>query len=84
VDASEERRELYNGFGETFSRAIEFVATPAIFAFLGHLIDRWVGTANVFAILLASLAMVGVFLRFWFAYAEAMKAEEAKAPWRKR
>jgi hypothetical protein len=84
VDATEERRKLYNGFGDTFSRAIEFVATPAVFGFLGHLLDLRINSGNAFAILLASLALVGVFLRFWYAYVEDMKREEANAPWRKR
>lgn len=81
MDATEQRRQLYSGFGETFSRAVEFVATPAIFGIVGHFIDGWAGTGRLFAVLLASLALIGMFLRSWYAYVEAMKSEEAKGAW---
>src|SRR5205085_2570413 len=38
------QRDLYSGFGDALARAFEFVATPALFAFLGWLLDRWLGT----------------------------------------
>lgn len=84
MDASEERRKLYNGFGETFSRAIEFVATPFLFGLFGLFLDGRLGTGRVFTVLLAALALVGMFLRFWYRYVEDMKSEEATAPWRQR
>ena len=83
MDAIEERRKLYSGFGETFSRAIEFVVTPAIFGFLGLLIDGRTGTAPLFTLLLGVFAVVGMLLRFLLDYSRAMDAEEAKGPWRK-
>ena len=83
MDAIEERRKLYSGFGETFSRAVEFVVTPAIFGFVGHLIDGRTGTAPLFTLLLGVFAVVGMLLRFLLDYSRAMDAEEAKAPWRK-
>jgi F0F1-type ATP synthase assembly protein I len=83
MDAIEERRKLYSGFGETFSRAVEFVATPAIFGFLGHLIDGRTGTAPLFTLVLGVFAVVGMLLRFLLDYSRQMDAEEAKAPWRK-
>ena len=83
VHANEHRQSLYNGFGDTMARAVEFVATPALFAWLGHLLDSRVGTEAIFTVGLAAFALVGVFMRSWFAYVEAMKAEEAKSPWRR-
>ncbi len=84
VDALEDRKRLYAGFGDTFSRAIEFVATPILFWFIGHLLDGRFGTGNLIAVTLAAVAAVGMFLRSWYAYVEAMKVEEAKAPWHNR
>ncbi|MBW3649094.1 MAG: AtpZ/AtpI family protein [Actinobacteria bacterium] len=83
MDASGDRQSLYNGFGDTMSRAVEFVATPAIFGWLGHLIDGRTGTRPTFTLVLACVAVVGMFLRYWFGYVHAMEAEEAKGPWRK-
>jgi hypothetical protein len=82
VDTTEERRRLYNGAGETFSRAVEFVATPAIFGYGGHLIDVRTGTTPLFTLLLGVLAVVGMFVRFFLAYSQAMDAEDAKGAWR--
>ena len=84
VDAIEERGKLYNGFGESFSRAVEFVATPAIFAFLGHLLDGRTHTEPLFMLAFGIFGVVGMFVRFLLGYVEAMKAEEAKGPWKKR
>lgn len=76
-----EKRALYNGFGDTMTRAVEFVAAPAIFAFVGHLIDSVFSTSPVFLVALAAFALVGVFLRAYFAYEVAMRAHEADTPW---
>lgn len=84
LDATGDRQSLYNGFGDTMARAIEFVATPAIFGWIGHLADLRVGTKPAFTLILACMAMVSMFLRSWFGYVHAMEAEEAAAPWRKR
>jgi hypothetical protein len=84
VDALEQRKKLYSGFSDALSRAIEFVAVPLIFAWLGHLLDGRLDTGIVFTVALATFAIVGMSLRSWFGYVEAMKAEEARAPWRKQ
>ena len=76
-----DRRDLYNGFGDTLARAIEFVAAPVLFAFLGSFLDGRFDTAPVLLVSLLILGLVGTFLRTWYGYVEAMKAEEAKAPW---
>jgi len=76
-----EKRALYNGFGDTLTRAVEFVAAPALFAFIGHLLDGVLSTAPVFMVGLAAFAMVGVFVRAYFAYEVAMREHEADTPW---
>lgn len=76
-----EKRALYNGFGDTLTRAVEFVAAPAIFAFLGHLVDTLLSTDPVFMVALAAFALIGVFVRAYFAYEVAMREHEADTPW---
>ncbi|MGH9151320.1 MAG: AtpZ/AtpI family protein, partial [Acidimicrobiales bacterium] len=76
-----ERRELYNGFGDTLTRAVELVAVPGVFALAGHLLDRALGTSPLLAVALAVFALAGVFVRAYFAYEVAMRAHEAQRPW---
>jgi hypothetical protein len=50
---SSDRRDLYNGFGDAYSRAFEMVVTPAIFGLIGwFLIDARLGTRPVFTLAL--------------------------------
>ncbi len=79
-----DNRELYNGFGDTLARAFEFVATPALFGFLGHLGDGWLGTRPILTIVLVVYALVGSLVRMYYWYEAGMSAHEAKAPWNRR
>lgn len=79
-----DKRELYNGFGDTLAKAVEFVVTPMLFGLGGHLLDGWLGTGVVFTVLLAALALAGTSIRMYYGYELAMKAHEADAPWAKR
>ena len=76
-----EKRELYNGFGDTLARAVEFVAAPGLFAYGGHVLDGRLGTGNLLTVALAVFAMAGVFVRAYFAYEVAMREHEAERPW---
>ena len=76
-----ERRELNNGFGEALSRAFELAATPAIFAGLGWLLDRALGTSPLFLIVFFLFAIAGVGYMTWFKYEQEMQEHEAEAVW---
>jgi F0F1-type ATP synthase assembly protein I len=80
----QERRQLHNGFGNTFSRSVEFVVTPLLFALFGHFLDGRFGTSPVVAITLGLFGVFGMFARTWYAYIHAMDAEQASGPWAKR
>jgi hypothetical protein len=75
------RQELYNGFGETFTRGMEMVLTPALLGGLGYLLDRLTGLVPVLTIVFTVLAVIGVGAKEFYAYEAAMKAQEANAPW---
>jgi F0F1-type ATP synthase assembly protein I len=83
VDLREQRarRELNNGFGDALSRAFELAATPAIFAGIGWLVDRWLGTSPLFLLVCFFFAIAGVGYMTWFRYEEEMKEHEAEAVW---
>lgn len=79
-----DRRELYNGFGNTLAKAVELVVTPMIFALGGHLLDARAGTRPMFTLTLLVFALMGMFARMYFAYVAEMSAHEARAPWKRR
>ncbi len=76
-----DKRAMNRGFGDGMSRAFELIATPAVFGAIGYLIDRVAGTAPVFTVVLASLAIVGMFLRVWYGYDTEMRQHETSARW---
>lgn len=78
-----DRRELYNGFGDGLSRAFEFAVTPAVFGAMGYAVDRAVGVTPVFTIALLLFAVVGMFVKLWFAYDAEMRRHESRAAWGK-
>lgn len=84
MDQQAERRELYNGFGNGMSMAVEFVVSPVIFAGIGWLLDRWLGLSPVLTVILAVVGAVAVFVRTWYRYDFQMREQEAKAPWASR
>ncbi len=77
------KRELNTGFANALTRAFEFAATTAIFCGLGWLVDRAAGTAPIFMIGLAVLALIGQFVRFWYAYDLEMRGHERELEARK-
>lgn len=50
-------RETRQGFGDALSMAFEMVATPALFAFFGFLLDRTIGTTPLFILLFSCIAL---------------------------
>lgn len=82
MDAREDRQKLYGGFSDALGQAVEYVAVPLIFALFGHLLDGWLGTGKILMVALFVFAVVGMFVRAWFAYGVAMDREDAKAPWK--
>ncbi len=72
-----DKRELYNGFGDTLARAFEFVAAPALLGLLGHAIDGRLHTNPLFTVLLVVFALAGTFVRMYYEYETAMKQHEA-------
>jgi F0F1-type ATP synthase assembly protein I len=81
VDDRKGRQELYNGFGETFTRGMEMVLTPALIGGLGYLLDRLSGLLPMFTIVFIVIGVVGVGVKEYYTYEAAMKAHEANAPW---
>jgi F0F1-type ATP synthase assembly protein I len=79
-----EKRALNNGFGEALSRAFEFAVTPVIFGFIGHLLDMRLGTSPALLLVLAGFAVVGMFVKLWYAYDADMKVHESARLWARK
>jgi hypothetical protein len=77
------RRKLNRGHDDGFSRAIEIVATPLLFGFLGSLADGWLGTRPAFMIALGTFGAVGLFVKIWLRYDRQMQEEQAALPARR-
>ena len=84
MNEQQQTRALYNGFGDTLARAFELVVTPVVCGVIGHLIDRWLNTGFVFAMVLVILAVVAISIRMFYGYAEDMKAHESEGAWGRR
>jgi F0F1-type ATP synthase assembly protein I len=70
------KRELNNGFGNALNAAVELAVTPAALAFIGWQIDRWLGTAPLFLILLFTFTIVYVAWKQFRAYDATMRRQE--------
>ena len=79
-----DRQELWNGFGRSLSRAFEMALTPVIFGLGGAGIDHLLGTWPVFMILFGVIAVIGLAVRAYYAYAAEMDGQERELPGRSR
>ena len=73
--------ELYQSFGDGYTRAFELAVTPALFGLMGYGLDRWLGIKPVLTIVFALVAFVTLLARTWYGYVEKMKMLEAAGPW---
>ncbi len=78
VESLDRRRISNQGVGDGLSRTFELLVTPALFAGLGLLIDRWLGLTPVVTVALGVFGVVGTFLSFWYRYDANMRRHEAE------
>jgi F0F1-type ATP synthase assembly protein I len=79
-----QRRELYQGFGDTLAVAFELAFTPVIIGLMGYGLDRWLGTLPVLTIIFVVMAVVGLSVRMYYGYDARMRVHEANGPWARR
>jgi Putative F0F1-ATPase subunit Ca2+/Mg2+ transporter len=73
-----DRREIYNGFGDSLARAVELTVTPGVFGFLGWLLDGRLSTTPLFTVLFTVLVFAYVAWRLWTGYEATMRAHEER------
>ena len=72
-----------HGAGDALSTAFEMIATPALFAFFGLLLDRGVGTTPLFTLLFMSIVLAYTTWKVFKRYEQRMQAFENKLPGRR-
>ncbi len=75
------RQQTYNGFGDALAMAFEMVVTPLVFGLGGYGLDRWLGTAPVFMVILGLVGIIGMSAKMWYSYDARMRLHEASGPW---
>lgn len=76
LDVHSERRAINRGFGDGMARAIEIVATPALFGVLGWLLDGWLDLFPYLTVALLVFGIVGVFVKLYMGYESEMKIHD--------
>ena len=76
--AQTDRRDLYNGFGDTMARAFEVVFTPFLFGLLGWWIDGRLGTRPLFALTLGIIVLLYTLWKLSKGYIAHMDSETEK------
>ena len=75
---STHKRELNKGFSDALNRAVEIVATPGIFAFIGFLLDAKLGTRPVLALTFGLVVFVYVMVKTYVRYDQDMRRHEQR------
>lgn len=78
-----QRRQLSRDLNRS-SGGFELAFVAAIFGGLGLLLDRWMGTTPVFALVFFLVGIVGTVLKLWLGYDQQMKRLEGEGPWARR
>ena len=73
--------QLYSGFTNSLATAVELVLTPILFFLGGRVLDHRLGTDPVFALVLATLSIVGVVAKIYFSYRSEFSRQEEGKPW---
>jgi hypothetical protein len=63
---------------DNVGRGIEIAMTVAVFVAIGYGLDRWLGTAPIFMIVMTLLAGVGFFAKFRYQYEARMDELQAE------
>jgi F0F1-type ATP synthase assembly protein I len=66
------------------SQALSLVVGPVLFAFLGWILDRALGTGPLFLIVLGIFGFLCAVTALYYRYQAAIARDEADKPWNRR
>lgn len=75
------KQQLNRGYSDGMARGMEIVLTPLLFGAMGWLLDTWLGTGPVLALLLGTFGVIGIFVKLKLGYDQKMLVEEDGKPW---
>jgi hypothetical protein len=77
-------QEVNTGFGDGLAAAFEMLAGPAIFGFLGHLLDQKLGIGPVFLLTFALIVFGYECWKLYLRYSAEMDRHLAEGPWARK
>jgi F0F1-type ATP synthase assembly protein I len=77
-------RARRSGFDDGLSQALSLVVGPLVFAFLGFLLDRALGTGPIFLVALGIFGFLGAVVALYFRYTAAVARDDEGKPWNRR
>ena len=77
------KQQLNRGYSDGMARGMELVLSMLLLGAFGWLLDGWLGTGHVFAIIFGFFGVAGAFAKLKLGYDRQMTAEEAGKPWTK-
>ena len=75
------KQQLNRGYSDGMARGMELVLSPLILGGIGWLLDGWLGTGKVLAIVFGVVGIAGTFVKLKVGYDRQMLVEEADKPW---
>lgn len=70
------KNNRFFGTDDAFSRSVEIVVTPVVFAAAGWLFDVWLGTGPWIALAFGLVAFIGKLTAEWYRYSNRMSGIE--------
>jgi F0F1-type ATP synthase assembly protein I len=64
------------GSDDSMTKGIEIAGTVLVLFVMGFFLDRWLGTAPIFMIVLTIIAMVVQFIKMYYVYSAQMETKE--------
>jgi F0F1-type ATP synthase assembly protein I len=77
-------RARNKGFDDGLSQALSLVVGPVLFAFVGFLVDRALGTGPVFLLVLGLFGFLGSVVALYYRYQAAVARDDEGKPWNRR
>jgi F0F1-type ATP synthase assembly protein I len=77
------KQQLNRGYSDGLARGMEVVATPLLLGTLGWLLDGWIGTSPILALVFGSFGAAGIFVKLKLGYDKQMDQAEAGKPWKR-
>jgi F0F1-type ATP synthase assembly protein I len=84
LELRSKRAQPSGGFDDGLSQALSLVVGPVIFALVGALLDRALGTGYLFLVAFALLGFMAAVVALYYRYQAKIARDEEGKPWNRR